>query len=376
MSSIFGGVVGQYIDNNGKTRMLNYSLPNGSQISLVVSPVPPVNAPIVAQKDIKLVTLNVALDFMKSKSLLAVEQDGNKDEGIQGIWIETKEQNSGIYYGYIPLAPSKKIIGNLPFSQRNDPIRTDSPQESELSLFRKNRKIAEILKQYVLHTYALNPEEFDENYFWIDPDHVYDMDKLNKRVYVDGNDVIYRDGYILVNSEEIRDGLMTFLKVSLLNDTPGVMSSLNTKSIENYYQTISDFRNVSDQLIFVNRSGLKRWKQESSKKLTKGPVVSAFPIDDSKDPYYYKNPKIRKDSLMIIQNVSGGGLEQAISVSHKWNVSRINSGYNSIVSTIIDDISYILYTEMGESTRERKKTNHAHVFQYENGEYAALLFFM
>jgi len=376
MSSIFQDVVGQYVDNNGKTRMLNYALSGGVQISLVTSPIPPMDVAIITKKDIKLVPLAVATDFMKSKSLLAVEQDGNKDEGIQGIWIETKEQNSGIYYGYIPILPSKKIIGNIPFSQRNDPIRTDSLQQSELTLFRKNRKIAEILKQYVLYTYALNPEDFDENYFWVDPDHVYDIDKLNKRLFVEGNDVIYREGYIIVTSEEIKEGLMSFLRVALLNDTPGVMATLNIKTIENYYQTISDFRNVQDQLIFINRSGLKRWKQEYSKKLYKGPVVSAFPIDNIKDPYYYKNPKIRKDHLMIVQNVSSSTFEQALSVAYKWNTVRINTGWNSPVSNIIDDISYVIYTEMGETSKEKKKTNHSHIFQYENGDYAALLFFI
>ena len=223
---------------------------------------------------------------------------------------------------------------------------------------------------------AVKLEDFDENYFWVDPDHVYDIDKLNKRLFVEGNDVIYREGYIIVTSEEIKEGLMSFLRVALLNDTPGVMATLNIKTIENYYQTISDFRNVQDQLIFINRSGLKRWKQEYSKKLYKGPVVSAFPIDNIKDPYYYKNPKIRKDHLMIVQNVSSSTFEQALSVAYKWNTVRINTGWNSPVSNIIDDISYVIYTEMGETSKEKKKTNHSHIFQYENGDYAALLFFI
>jgi hypothetical protein len=375
MSSLFKDVVSQYVDNNGKARILNYSISRGGQISLAVSPIPPLKILISDKKDIKLVPLSVATDFIKLKSLLIVEQDGNKDDGIQGIWVETQEQNSGIYYGYIPINPNKTIIANVPFSQRNDPIRTDSPERSELTIFRRDRKIAEILKQYVLFTYALNPEDFDENYFWIDPEHIYDIEKLNKKLYMEGNDIIYRDGYIVVVSEEIRDGLMSFLKVSLLNDTPGVMATANTKIIENYYQIISDFRNIHDQLIFVNKNGLKRWKADMTKSF-KGSIISSFPLEDAKDPYYYKNLKIRRDNLMIVQNVAGGTLQEAISVSYKWNTSRINSGFNIPVSNIIDNISYVLYTEMGEIAREKKKTNFTNVFQYENGSHAALLFFI
>jgi hypothetical protein len=390
MGTIFENVASQYVDNNGKTRMLNYAL-SGGTLSLVVSPIPPLDSPVInIKKDIKLATMAVAVDFMKARGLLAVEQDGNKDEGIQGIWVETKEQNSGIFYGYIPIAPSKKIIGNIPFSQRNDPIRTDPLPQSELMIFRQNRKIAEILKQYTLYTYALHPEDFDENYFWVDPNHVYDMDRLGGRLFVDQNDIIYNAGYIIVPSEDVKQGLMAFLKVSLLNDTPGVMATLNTKTIENYYQTISDFRNQDEQLIFVNKSGLKRWKQESTRGSTassastglgastgtRGPVISAFPIVGAKDPYYYKNPKIRRDNLMIVQNVIGGTLERALSVSYKWNTSRINPGYMSPISNIKDDISYIIYKEMGEASKEKRKTNFSHIFQYENGDHAALLFFI
>lgn len=376
MNPLFEEAVGQYIDTNGKTRMVNYSI-NGGQISLCVSPIPPLRVPSINLKDTKTVSVAVAVEFMKIKSLQVVEQDGNKENGIKGIWVETKEQNSGIYYGYIPITPTKKTIGNVPFSKRNDPIRTNVTQQSELAAFRKNRKIAEILKQYTLFTYAMHPEDFDENYFWVDPDHVYDVEKLNKRLYVEGNDVIYRDGYILVPSEEVKNGLMSFLKVNLLNDTPGVMAMTNAKTIENYYQTISDFRfQGPEQLIFVNRTGLKRWKYEMVAKNKNRRVVSAFPIDNSKDPYYYKNIKIRRDSLMIVQNVNGGTLERAISVAYKWNTFRRNHGWDTAVSDIIDDISYVIYVETGEIERQKKKTNFTHIFQYENGEYAALLFFI
>lgn len=312
---------------------------------------------------------------MKNKSLLATEQDGNTEEGIQGIWIETKEQNSGIYYGYIPIKPSKKIIEKLPFSKRNDPIRSDPPEQSELSIFRKNRKIAEILKQYVLYTYSLHPEDFDENWIWVDPDHTYDIEKLNKRL-IEGNDVIYRDGYIVVPSENVKTGLMSYLKVNILNNTPGVMAIKDEKTIENYYLTISDFRNIPEQLIFVNKNGLKRWKREAFKKKEHGPVISAYPIQATKDPYYYKNPKIKTDKLMIVQNVKSGGLEQALTVSYKWTVDRINTGHDAPISNIVDNISYVVYTEMGELNREKRKTNFSSIFLYEDGTYAALMFFI
>ncbi len=238
--------------------------------------------------------------------------------------------------------------------------------------------MAEVLKQYVLYTYAntANRENFNEDYFVVDEQHVYEFEKLNKKLFIDGNDVIYDDGYIIVPSIAVRDGLLYYLKTKLLNDTPGVLAMKDKITMENYYHTVSDFRNVGDQLIFVNKNGLLRWKAESFT-LRSDYKVSGYPLETTREPYYYRNPAIRKEFLMIVQNVEGGEWERALMVALKWRQNRINIGYHASSTHEINDLSWIIYTEMGQLDQQvTKGQNPLHVLQYENGQYAAILFFV
>src|SRR5271170_6219322 len=93
---MFEGAIGQYIDNHGKTRMLIY--PNG--ISLMTSPIPPLALKRVTTEAIKPVSIETTLTFAEKKGLQIVSQDGNKSGGIQGVWVEPRQENPGIYYGY------------------------------------------------------------------------------------------------------------------------------------------------------------------------------------------------------------------------------------------------------------------------------------
>jgi len=389
---LFNGVISQYIDASGKTRMLTYRSSDGrpppggsSGVCLMISPIPPLNVP--EDKNIRSTSLDLAQKFIKEKRLVIKEQDGTPTGGIQGLWVETSEDIPGIYFGYIPITLTRPSLRGVPFSKRNDPLRTDG--SSDLESFRRNRKLAEILKQYTLYTYARDPDNFTDEYLWVDTSHNYDIEKLDKRLFHEGNDVMYNEGYLIVPSEDVKKGLLFFLKISLANDQYGVLDIVSSPSIENYYQTISDFRKKPDQLIFTNKSGVLRWKQEAIADSGAGGTtrpggagaVSLAPLPKSIDPYYYRNAKIRKDALVLVQNVSGGSLESALSVANEWRKARIstgsvyNIGYNP--PTLEDEgVSYVIYTEMGEHSREVKKTQHSlNVLWYEDGTHAALLFF-
>ena len=366
-SLLFEGVHSQYIDNNGKARMLVYTF-EGEELSLMTSPIPPLNLP--ETRDITEVTIETALAFIEQRGLKITYQDGNSSQGIQGLWIETSEENPGIYFGYIPIQVSRPIKG-VEYTSKNDPIRTDS--ESDLATFRQSRKIAEFLKQYTLFTYANNPETFGEDSFIVIPDHVYDIASLNKRLIVD-NDVMYQDGLIIVPSEETTKRLLSFLKVSLINDTPGVMNMKNVTTIENFYQTIADFRSSENQLVFMNKNGLMRWKHEAAR-MKHNTEVSAVTNPSASEPYFYRNPKIRREKLMIVQNVADGTKENALIVGYKWIKDRINIGYRPTIE-YNTDISHIIYEEVGEIQRIKKQTTEfVSLLKYEDDTYAALLFF-
>jgi hypothetical protein len=380
---LLDGAIGQYIDNNGKTRMINYKV-GSDLISLMISPIHPLS--LKEDKTIHTISIQKALKFIKDKGLLVTQQDVSMTKEVdtplaRGLWVETKDEKVGIYYGYIPIIPIKPVSG-VDVSDKLDPLRThytiSSTTPSTLDDFRRNRKMAEVLKQYVLYTYANDPENFDETYFVVDKKHVYDIDRLNKKLFMEDNDIIYRTvkgiPRIIVPSDETRDRLMSFLKVSLLNDEPGVMEMKNHSVIENYYQTISDFRTTGDQLVFVNKNGLIRWKHEGGR-LDKNLTISPIPLPTSVEPYYYRNPSIQKNALMIIQNVQDGSFERSGVVATKWAKDKVNIGHKASIEDYDDKINYTTYSITNvESTSDKTGALNIPIFEYETGEYAAILF--
>lgn len=377
MSDLFSGATSQYIDDNGKARMINYKVKGGT-LSLMTSPIPPLNLPTV--KEISKISKDKALKFVKDRNLQIVSQDGNEKE-IKGFWVEQIEENSKIYYGYIPIVPSTPI-NNAEFAEETKipPLEEETDQkESELQVFRRNRKIAEFLKKYTLYTYALHPEKpedggFDRTWFVVDPDHEYDVEKLDKRLFVDGNDIIYdENGYIIVPSDETADRLMGYLDICLTNDKPGVMGLANESKIEDYYQSISDFRSAPNQLIFTSENGVLRWKRETAR-AERDKTVSQNLYPKTSEPYFYKTPKIKGGRLQIIQNVQDGSLENAAAVSYKWMKDKVNVGYSPDKIALPESIPTVSYTKNGRVPGGARGSEAAPVMFYEDGSYGAILF--
>lgn len=370
---LFKDIVSQYIDDNGKTRLLTYR----SGVCLMTSPLPPFDVPI--DKDVKTVSLDKAEKFIRKRGLEITMQDGNIDDGlIRGFWVKSiKSSNSGIYYGYIPIEVSNAVKSvDFVLPTLIDPLRTDGT--SELESMHRSRKIAEFLKQYVMYQYSLDPEGFSEDSFAIIPDHEYDISLLNKRLYTEDNDIMYTDdGRLIVPSEDIRDRLISFLKIRLLNDTPGVMDYKDRSVIKDYYQTLSDFSKTPGQLIFLTKDSLARWKHKALRE-TSGPQneITTNIHPHQREPYFYRNYNISSGRLVLIQNVKNGDLDKALSVGEKWAKDRINPGYYAKISKAPSRVTYTVYTEERgkvSTTKGSSKGKHVNVLEYFDGNYAAIL---
>ncbi|HMP28063.1 MAG TPA: hypothetical protein PKD85_00600 [Saprospiraceae bacterium] len=374
---LFENVETQFIDENGKARILYFPY-----ITLIISPIPPLdveNIKVKRTEDIPILeaSFKTATQFIKEKGLLIVSKDGNPEEGIQGLWVEPKNINTGITNGYIPLVPigapdALKKVKYVDIHQ-NDPIRTDGRESSMLTEYRKNRKIAEILKEYTLYTYSLELDNFGDDSFYIDSKHVYDISALSKQLYKDGNDVMYYKDRLIVDSEETRDKLMAYLKVMLLNDKPGVLALKDSSIISSFYKTISDFRKVPNSLVFTSKKGILRW-MESKNTVSLGSNIAQSLISHIEEPYFYRSAKIKQNQLVLIQNVRDGNLERAKSVSIKWKKDRVNIGYDAEISKHAEELSHTTYTNVGEVSKIKKGKDNAPVILYEDGTYGALLF--
>jgi hypothetical protein len=195
-----------------------------------------------------------------------------------------------------------------------------------------------------------------------DPENEYinEIENLRARLY--DNDIIFsEEGRLKVPSEEMISLLLKWLEVQKIRNPKVLESYWQNKIIPDVYKTISDFRLIEKQLIFVNIPGLKKWVEKQGVRGTKkkegvrpggaeGASVIYHELDTrSKDPYFYQF----FGRLSIIQNVEGGGLEQAEYVANIWLKSKRNEGYSPVVKDVAGG-QKALVTTMEDTTKTIK----------------------
>ncbi len=365
--SLFEEIKSQYIDDSGKTRMLNYS----DGISLMIPPMAPRN--IETNGDVYFPTKEKALEFIQNRGLKIEMQDGDKN-GIQGLWLEG--------YSYIPIEEKSEAIPNIDFAPQYmiDPLISTS--ESKLKEMQLHRKIAEFLKQYTLFEFSMRnakDEEFGQDSFVLYPEYRYEnIDSLEKRLIPDNN-VMYDDGKLIVPSEKVREGLLNYLKIKRFNDEKGVNNFKDRKMIENYYQNLTDFKTSDGQLIFMDRSSAIRWRGETLRNRDNSRVFN-YIRPNVREAYFYRNINIRNGKLAIVQNVRKDSFYRVLKVGLIWEKDRRNVGYNIDVqeSDNTEGISYTLYSKMGFGINMKKDTSEdVTILEYVSKRglgYAALLF--
>jgi hypothetical protein len=399
MEALLQGAVGQYIDDNGKTRMISY----GSEtkgISLMISPIPPLDIPIDTK--IRTTTLERAMRFIREKKFSVTAQDGNDpdsggDGEIQGLWVspfllDSPSKGEGlesIYYGYIPVTLTKGLE-DITYRTEDPPLKANLVQGSDVEIYRRTRKIAIVLKAYVLYTYAKNPdafggdpesETFGDDAIVVVKDHVYDIALLNKKLYGlgDGRDnrVIFRSGKLIASSKKMKSKLLAYLKVCLLNDSTAVAMMANTQTIDEYYESISDFRPAENQLIFDSVDNIVAWRKDALEVKSVGDVHINLLSPDRVEPYYYRNFLFDTITPAIVQNVKGGDKKIAITIAYRWLDDKVNMGYDVPVAKNIKDISYVEYDPETGKTEEHihKTVERAKIIRLGEEKYAALFFF-
>ena len=387
--SLFKGVESQYIDSNGKVRMIHYS-----NITLMTSPLPPLiiqKKSVPISKKIKTIDSKNELNkFITNYKLKIVKQDGDEvTEEIQGVWVKSLIKNSGLVYGYIPF--KGKGYENIDYSSsiREDFIRVE--ETSELEIMKRNRKIARLLQEYsayqfskVLKNYKREyDEEIIRKIFVVDKDHEYeDIEEISETINSEASKTFidYNKDKVIVPTENIEKRLVYYIKNRLLNDTPSIKKYKKRKILENFYINIEDFKNRNNELIFgdyINNSiidSLIHWKEENSRIIENSTIHCE--LDKNKhEPYFFRN-RILKGRLLLIQNVKEGK-EQALYVSMKWMNSpkddRINEGYDSSIEEV--DNSYIIYDEDNLEKRRMYKGKEPvlYIIRYSDDSYGAIL---
>ena len=356
-NNLFKGITSQYIDQDGKTRMLCYE--NG--ICLSVAPLPPLNVP--QSSKINLSSFKQAKTFINEKKMKVEYQNENNEAFNIGVGCFSKNL-TGLCY--IHVYPVKDKFEEVETINLIDPLKTDN--SSRLDLLNKNKRIASTLMQYTLFEYSRDPENFSEDRFTIIPNHVYDVFSLGKKL-VHGNDVMYRSDKIIVNSEKMRDKLISYLHVQLLNDKFNVLEYKNRNTLKDYYKKIFDFKHSSSQNIFINYSNLEEW---ANRKLNKFSIKYSL-IPMSVEPFFYKNYYISKKNIFLVQNTNDGSLEKALGLGWMWNKKNINLGYTSTETKDPLSSNYELYIETGLIKRATNYAKKYCIIIQRKNRYSAML---
>lgn len=336
---LFNGITSQYIDNYGKCRAVNFK-----EFSMIISPIPPFDIP--ESKSIIYCDLDTLKYKIEEKNLAILYQQKFSDKKISGFWVYASDDIQNFVVNIFIPTIIVDYIENLEFA----PDRLYEPinRNNISSLDRNNEalKISIFLKEYTLYTYSLNPELFSIDSFVIIPNYNYNLDRIGKRIFIEGNDVMYLDNRIIVPSKEIRDKLIQHLEITKLNDRYLVEKYRDRNIISDYYHSLKDFRSKDLQLIFLDTHSLLNWRE---KHFSKAHNTISYKLNTkTEDPYYYINGNI-PGLIVLIQNVQNGELSRALNVCKEWKLYRTNTqGFNS--EPIKDlNIGYKVYYTTGLS---------------------------
>jgi hypothetical protein len=345
----------QYIDKNGKMRAITYD----ETLSLILPPNPPIDG-IQQQSKLINTSLSIALQYIEKNNHKIKYQDGNEETGIHGLWLEGDI--------YIPLEPQSDIINYLPFA----PISMYNPikvldEDSEIQQMRGTKRIANLLKQYVLYAYANYPQTFSLQSIEVIPNYKYREEDITEKFNL--NNSILSNGIIRVSSQDIKIRLYGYLKLMLLNDTPGVMAMKDQRSPKDMFQSLYDFRPHEDQLIFFDIQNIERWKQEENRRQSQN-TIFPYLLPEYREPYFYRNNRIHDGKIILVQNVRD--LNTGLIVAEKWIKDRVNLGYRA--KGQITKISYRIYSENGEYVSHNNNTKEVgELVEYHDGSYGVLL---
>ena len=393
MDKFLTGAKTQYIDPHGKTRMLGYE-EGSAKISVMISPIPPLDLEI--DQTIHPTSLRNATRFAEKRKLETVFQQPVEGDStrMRGLWFQLPQtfERTPLDYIYIPTT-IENILPGLSISDENPPLKSHGIS-SQLSTFKEASRIGVFLEKYVMYEYSravrdgasanLGVEDFFKNRVTVRPRHIYDFEKLGRSLTSEGNNVMYSSsGKLIVPSEEIRTNLISYLKTQLINDKPGILEMARQRRLPDYYQTVSDFRTSPNQLVFDSQLGLSLWLA-SSRKRDRSEISDVF-LPGEIEPYYFRSPAVESGKIGLVQNVMGGELGRALSVSHNWIFrEQRNTGYKTPEIPEAASMSYVLYEYEDDlpsgQFAEKKEISgstqaQAVIARYRDGKYAAMLFF-
>lgn len=314
-------ILSQTIDTYGKTRRININY-NGSQVSLLTSPIPPIQIRETSNSEISKLPSDIAM-----KLFSALKAEIHSQTVVDGV---LKEING--YIGNVSV--TVPVLDDTPLEDLDITVSELHFPENKISvleLYNKNKKLVRYITEYMFWLFSIyirdnNIQEisdkiiknFTKQTITIIPDYKYEI--VPKTFSTTSK--LMSGGKLIISSEEMLKRLLYVLKLYITRNYQTLINYHNQKVILNYYVDITDFTTFPRQVIIQGDDAIDKWLQENKfKYLMYNSVMPSKNI-----PYFFSNMLVDNGSVFLAQNTQT--LDKAIAVSLTWQ----NQGYNTTIN--------------------------------------------
>lgn len=329
-------ILSQYIDTYGKTRGLEIKV-DRYKVKVLTTPLPILkNINLTDKLERQEIDLKIALECCSLLKLTNIQTCVN-DLG-QIIEISASSGNVLLYF------PIKPIKTSLPYNNYQDPNFLEFNKKEYVKIYNYNKKLAKCLKSNFIYLYSVFLSEknmtpsiesllqFINDKIIVSPSQQYSS-IINIQLS-EGNGII-KNGKITVNSMEILKRLVYYTRVLSLRDTPYILGYKNHKTVDNFYQDSSDFKNYEGVNMITGSSSIINWKYNISTEIYDK-------IEPELNKYYYYNSALYENVDTFIA-INKDSLEDGFSTIYKLKnipnfnlVSQDDSGV-LIIHPILDE---------------------------------------
>lgn len=347
---------GEYIDNYGKLRFLNYN-----NITFVTPLTKPIGHKLCRIEDVKRSSVEHILKTLDSfkgvgENDVGIHSVNVEDDNIVGIWwYKSAPTLKTLFFCPCEPTPVKNNFPQLPNKVEEYNILNYPPlvykSNNKLNYYsyivRVKYFIFEIIKYCFIiflknTTNGLFGKEHHSkfaSYFIVSENgdfHNYNLDEIDgvfpQEEYKSIDDALrnfnapsfIRDNKIIITSEDLIDKIISFATVyynTIRGDNLKVPKIMN-----NYYKNAGDYKNYSNNILFDSKSQVLSWMKSLNEVEQISRVYSSFEprLYDEIKHYTFRY----RNFYFLVQNVQDGDLRNAMSIVCSWNSGIVNKGYN------------------------------------------------
>ena len=313
-------ITGQGIDSYGKTRMVRINFKDEYNITILTSPIPPLNCEEIKNWVITKISGKIAEELAKTLKIQFESQD------IINNYAQTYNGILGNVDISIPIKKQKKS------STLEHKIGIKYPETNDYSVlenYNKYKKLSRYILSYLFWLYSRyikeenktisqeSIETFVENNVEIIPD--FEYGNITK-IYDINNSSVLKDSKLVVKSEETLKRLLYSLKL-FSRQKNNLINYYKNTSIENYYLDITDFDQQQFQVIIQGEKAVENWINEQTSKYI---LYNSIQTNSTK-PYFFKN-KLINNKMYLAQNTLD--IKKAINIYKVWTEDGYNIGIN------------------------------------------------